>query len=429
MPLTEEGYIPEDTDALFDDAATALVAENGNANPRAESTYTFALLTAFAETLSKNQEVSLEELYNAAYVVTASDEALTRKCRNLGVLRREPKKATGVVTFSRDSAATTDYTIPEGTIVETLESNPTQFETTDVVTLQSGDTTVTATIRALVGGTDGNVGANAIQSMPSPPTGIEQVTNNNATGDPTLTDTNGNPLREGKDRESDNALRKRTLDTDAVSEGPSENGIQKAIADVSGVISVNVTSNQENATVNGIGPYRTEVVVFGGNTVAIAETLVETMSATTVLRLQGGVNGTKETADVFSTLLDQTITVPITRPSKTDIQLTVSVIHNNNYVGDAVVKDAIVDYIGGTFSDSTTTTGITIGENVLLNRVENGVEDVRGVEFANVTFADTNNDGNDDRTTDGDGVPVLDISDTNVARIDATNITVNTTAR
>lgn len=429
MGLTDDGYVPEDTDALFAETASEVEQQNSDANPRAQSTYTFALLYAVANTLAENQEISLRDLHDAAYVITAEGEALTRKARNLGIIRREPQKATGVVTFLRDSDATTDYTIPSGTIVETLESDPTQFETTELVTLESGTQSVDATIEALEGGADGNVGSNAIQAMPSPPTGVEEVTNNNPTGDPTLTDTNGNPLREGKDRETDAQLRERTLDTDAVNEAPSDDGIERALEDVSGLVSVNVKSNQTSSTVDGIDPYNTEVIAFGGNTVDIAQTLKDTMSVTTLLRLVGGVNGSKETADVVSDLLDQTITVPITRPAETNVAFTIDVVHDNTYVGADPIKDALVGYVGGTRTDGSTTTGLDIGGDILLNEVENITEDIEGVDYADVTLADNNNDGTDDSTTDSDGVPILPISDTTISRLAADDITLNETAR
>ncbi len=429
MGLTDDGYVPEDTDALFEDVASEVENQNSDANPRAQSTYTFALLYAFADTLAKNQEISLRDLHDAAYVITADGNALTRKCRNLGIIRQQPQKATGVVTFSRSSDATTNYTIPSGTVVETLETDPTQFETTELVTLASGTQSVDATVQALEGGADGNVGSNAVQSMPSPPTGVEEVTNNNPIGDPTLTDTNGNPLREGKDRESDDQLRQRTLDTDAVSEGPSDDGIERALEDVSGLVSVNVKSNQTSSTVDGIDAYRTEVIAFGGNTVDIAQTLKETMSVTTLLRLVGGVNGTKQTASVYVDLLEQSLTVPVTRPNETNVAFTIDVVHDNTYVGAGPVKDAIVEYIGGTRTDSSTTTGLDIGEDILLNEVENIAEDIEGVDYADVTLADNNGDGTDDSTTDSDGVPILPISDTAISRLNASAVTVNETAR
>jgi hypothetical protein len=61
--------------------------------------------------------------------------------------------------------------------------------------------------------------------------------------------------------------------------------------------------------------------------------------------------------------------------------------------------------------------------------MENVAEDVQGVDYADVTLVDTNDDGTDDSTTDSDGVPILQVDDSEVARLDADDVTINATAR
>jgi hypothetical protein len=426
--LTSSGYEPDDSDELFTSLGEALLNENADANPFAESTYTWALLTAIANTRAEREQL-LSELYDAAYVATASDEQLTEKCRNLGVYRREPQRATGVVRFSRSDPATTDYVIPTGTIVETLETDAVQFATTESAVIAETETSVDVTVEAVDGGADGNVGANAIGAMPSSPSGVESVTNPDPTGDPSLTDTNGQPLRVGRDRESDEDLRARTLDTDAVSEGPSVNGVEKALNNIDDLVSVTVESNQTNSTVDGLAPYETEVIAYGGDVQSIAETLRDTMSVTTLLRLVGGVNGSQVTTDVYVSLLDQLVTVPLTRPTETTVTVEVDLVVDGTYVGDDSVTDAIVTYVGGSNTNGATETGLGIGVDIRVNEIENRIEGVQGVLYGDVTLADTNNDGTDDTTTDSDGIPIVPISDTNVPRVDAADVTVTTTVK
>lgn len=429
MPIENGDYEPRSTQEVFESLAEYLLDEEPDANPQSESTYIYAILWAIAATIANEQEISLQNVYQAAYIQDASGEELTKKALNLGVVRQQSLKATGVVTFSRSSPATSDITIPAGTIVETLESGPVQFETQSQVTLQSGTSSVQATVIALEGGSEGNVGPNAIQSMPSPPAGIDTVTNTNATGDPSLTDTNGDPLQAGRNRESDTRLRERVSDTDASDEGPSPNGIGLALANTEGVISSHINTNQTDNTVNGLAPYETEVVVYGGDVYDIATTLTETMSVTTLLRLTGGVNGTQDSATVHINLLDQDVQIPITRPTRINFDVELDVVHDDTYSGTETVKDEIVQYVGGTYLDDSVSVGTDLGENVLVNEIENRAEDVTGVDYANVTVVDTNSDGADDTTTDGDGVPILAIANSEVARVDADAITVNETAR
>lgn len=429
MPIRNGSYVKRSTQEQFETVADELLAQEGDANPRAPSTYTYALLWAVVSTLADNQEQALQDVYQSAYVVDATEEELSKKARNLGVLRQTAQRATGVVEFSRGSAATTDYTIPSGTVVETLADNPVQFETTTTATLTEGSTSVQATVEAIEGGSDGNVGPNSIQAMPSPPTGVEAVTNPDPTGDPSFTDTEGNPLRTGRDREGDDELRQRVLDTNATSQGPSGDGVQLALASTEGVISTHVNTNQESTANNGLDPFHSEVVVYGGDVYDVARTLYETMSATSLLRLQGGVNGTLESTTIYSELFDQNITVPITRPSLKTFTVDVDVVHTDSYGGDVSTKDAIVEYVGGTYADDSTTTGTGIGEDVLVNEMENHIEDVQGVDYADVTLVDANGDGTDDASTDEDGVPILAVSNSEVARIDADDVTITTTAR
>jgi uncharacterized phage protein gp47/JayE len=429
MPIRNGNYIKRTEEVVFETIKDELLDQNPDANPQADATMVHALIMALALTIAQEQEEDLQDVYEAAYVVDATGEELTKKAHNLGVIRQEATEATGVVVFSRSSAATSDYTIPSGTVVETLEEDPVAFETTEPTTIESGTTSAKANIEAVEGGADGNVGPNAIEVMPSKPTGVESVTNNDPTGDPSITDTNDDPLRVGYDREDDEELRKRVLETDSVSEGPSADGIELAIENVDGVVSKHVESNQTSSTVNGIDPYKTEVTVYGGDAYDIVETLSETMSVTSFLRLQGGVNGTLDTADVYIRLLDQTITGEITRPTLLTFDVNIDVVHTANYAGGTEVKDALVDYVGGTYVDDSTTTGTDLGDNVLVNELENRAEDVQGVDYADVTLVDTNDDGTDDTTTDSDGVPILSVADSEVARLDADDVTISTTAR
>ena len=193
------------------------------------------------------------------------------------------------------------------------------------------------------------------------------------------------------------------------------------------MISVDVNTNQKSITVDGLDPYSTEVVVFGGDVLDIVLTLSEVMSATTLLRLQGGVNGTKEETTITIDLLDQDVTVPITRPVVQNLAIEIDVVHDATYDGTVAAKDAIVEYVGGTFADDSVTNGRLLGEDILLNIAENRVEDVDGVQFADITLVDDNGDGTDDSTTNSDGIPIYDVSDSELARVDADDITVSET--
>lgn len=421
-------FEPDTSGEIFDTLSDDLQTIAPETYPNAETTLLYAILQSVSQ--SEGQlESDLSFVYDSAYLESATDDELTKKARNFGFERQEAEPATGVVTFQRDSAATSDYTIQSGTIVETVTENVVQYKTTKTVTLSSGTSEVDANVVCQTGGTIGNVAAGAIQSMPSKPTGVDSVTNQEATGDPSLTDTNGDPLVAGQDRETDSELRSRALGTDATKAGPDGGGIKFALQQTDGVISTSINTNQTGSTQNGLNPYYSEVIVYGGAIADIADTLYNTISVTDLLRLQGGVNGTKEETTITSDILQQQITIPITRPSQVNFDLTIDVVHTVEYQSDDIVVDEIVNYIGGTDTSGKSIIGLSTGDNVLVNEIENRVEDVLGVDYADVTLLDTDSDGSDDTTTDGDGVPILSISGSEIPRLDAANVTVNTTQR
>jgi len=481
-------------------------------------------------------------LYDAGFVTESTGEELTKNAREIGVQRQAAVSSTGVVTFRRDSAATTDYTIPSGTRVGTGGESNVTFETTEFTTIKgpststdttlystsstsfvtktsftvnttyrnnitvdadirttdsaypasvklvdvtngttittlsttntsfttktttydtsliSGDVTIEArlasddtnttveldssavTVSGMIAaqanvacteaGPVGNVGANTITALIDKPTGVQTVTNNNPTGDPEYTLTDGQTVQQtGQARESDASLRERALESTAIGGAGTAEAVELAIDNIEEVISADVRTNRIDSTVDGIGPYETEVRVYGGDAMTIAQRLYEVLPISTLLSLVGGANGTREAVTIEADELYGTITVPITRPVTTNLTIDIDVVHNSTYAGSDAVSDAIVAYIGGTTSSARREVGLKQGENVLVNGVENVAEDVAGVEFADVTLLDADGDGTDDTTTDADGVTVYAVSKSEVAIVDTADITVAETAR
>lgn len=131
-----------------------------------------------------------------------------------GFGRQSGATATGFVTFSRSTASPYPITIPRGTQVAaniTIAPGTTPvgtigtvtFQTTDIATLQTGQTQVIAPIQALLSGSQGNVAANTITqfaNIGAPPLGITAVNNEN-------------PTSGGSDSESDAELKVRFKNT------------------------------------------------------------------------------------------------------------------------------------------------------------------------------------------------------------------------
>lgn len=382
-----------------------------------------ALATAISDAAA-DIETSLEEISRDASLLTATGEALTRKAAARGVDRREPVAATGVLAFQRSSAATTDYTIPSGTRARTTDGAIT-FQTTQQATLSSGDTSVLVTAQATEGGTQGNLPPDKLVEMPAPPSGIESVTNPEPTGDPDYTDTNGQSLVAGLDREGDEALRERALESLSFGGASTPNAIESALRDVPSVRTVTVFSNPTNSTDDrGLPPYSNEVLVAGGTDTAIADALVNSVAVTDLLRLQGGVigNGTSVTRSVSA--LEQDVTVNFARPIEVTLSIELTLDTTATYEGGDYVANRLVEYVGGTRTDGSNIIGLGANENVYVSQLRDAVLTDSGVRAIADMTIDTNGDGTDDRTTDTNGVELLSVAAEEQAFLDATNVTI-----
>jgi len=398
--------------------------------PVIPGTQNYAFIQSVAQTIASQQEQALAELYDAGYITDASGVELTKKAREQGVQRQAPVAATGVARFQRDSAASRDYVIPSGTVVSTGGEDAVTFETTETATIETNTKFAEANIKCTETGTVGNVGTGTVQFLTSGSvSGVDSVTNPQPVGDTSYTLSDGETVQTtGQPREDDESLRERALESRTVGGAGTAGAAELALENIPDVVSADVKTNRSNTEVDNIPPWNTEVRVYGGEVTEIAERLYEVLPFITLKSLVGGANGTKAQVTLAKPFYGE-LQIPITRPTETAASVTLTVVHTTAYAGDDTVKDAVVNYVGGETTDARTLTGLGQGDNVLINEIENVVEDVRGVEYADVTTFDTTGDGTDDTTTDSDGVPVYPVSDSEVAIVNADAITLNTTER
>lgn len=137
-------------------------------------------------------------LERQAFPQTAAGEWLDRHGSQRGVTRREAEHAKGTLTFSRYLPLSFDVVIPAGTVCASPGENPVEYETLEDRVLTAGELNVDVPAQAVIGGREGNVSAGYINSMTTPPAGMNYVTNKEAfTG--------------GRDREPDEEYRSRVL--------------------------------------------------------------------------------------------------------------------------------------------------------------------------------------------------------------------------
>lgn len=165
---------------------------------------------------------------------------------NFGFARFSARRAVGYVTFSRSSAAPSNIPIGIGTQVSTTQVvTPILFTTIIPAIMPIGTTSITVPVQAVLGGSNGNVGANSIVNEVSPLPGIANITNVNA-------------LINGTDAESDDQFRNRFLKTVFRSlTGTEATYLGIALDDPSvsqaKVIGSDETFNEQIQILNGIG--------------------------------------------------------------------------------------------------------------------------------------------------------------------------------
>jgi hypothetical protein len=424
-----DGYDARTIDELFQTYLDSIDQEYGSDLESYEGAFNRSLFLAFARAVAANQEQDLEDLYDSLFIATAAGDELTQLCaERLDVQRQEPVRATGVVEWTRASTGN-EQTIPSGTLVATQSPESITFETTEPATFGSAATTVQQNVRAVEGGTIGNVGADRIIEMPSPPANVTGVTNPQPTGDPQFDLTGGDPQTLGQDRETDAELRDRALSPGSIDGAATVGAVAEAVRGLEERPSLTIYTNRrltDNANGNGLPKLSAEVVIYrrGATAQTVGETIHEQISIGE--RLVNGINGTANSYTVTDDVLGQDRTIKWSEPTPTALEITVDVVTEAGYAGDVEVERAIAEYIGGTDPDGGAVPGLDVGEDVVVDELESRITDLDGVVGVATVTIDDNSDGTDDTTTRGDGLQAYVVATDEVVEVDATSdITVN----
>jgi len=287
-----------------------------------------------------------------------------------------------------------------------------------------------ANIRAVEGGPDSNLGANTLTALPSPPAGVNTVTNLYPTGSTDFTDREGNQFRVGQEEETDAALRDRAVDVTTGGGSATHDAIvgniRNSIPEVTSVTMFENKTDSDNTGTGGLPPHSFEAVVFGGTDQQVAEALFEKKAVTA--RDYSGVNGTSVTETVVSDTNDQERQIEFSRPTAVNIDMTLDLVINGSYIGNDPLRDKITRYIGGTESSGAETIGLQVGKDVIIDVLR----DIIVGDDTGVIAFDKAVDGAPLETTPTsttvDGIEVIQIDPIEVAQTDATDtsITINT---
>ncbi len=175
-----------------------------------------------------DSEVNLDFIKRQMFASTATGEYLDVHAEDRGLSRNPAVKATGSVTFSVDNVREEAITIPRGTIVGTSGDACVRFITDRAATLTAGTLSTTVPCTAETAGFEGNVMAQAVDTIITNVIGIDSVTNNSR-------------ISGGSDSENDESLRNRVLNTYvSVSNGTNAAYYKMLAESIDGVKSANV---------------------------------------------------------------------------------------------------------------------------------------------------------------------------------------------
>ncbi len=144
-------------------------------------------------------EARMDWLWRQAFPHTADGPQLDLHGAQRGVLRKESRKAAGVLAFSRYVPITFDLVIPKGTVCAAYGDEAVEYETTEDGILPAGKVTVEVPAQAVAGGSKGNAAASYINTLVTEVNGINYVVN-------------PAPFTGGTDSEDDEAYRRRILE-------------------------------------------------------------------------------------------------------------------------------------------------------------------------------------------------------------------------
>jgi uncharacterized phage protein gp47/JayE len=342
--ITPSGFTRPTLDAIREqikDAFRTKFTEIINGITYSPSLEPESFLGALAEILAEVKNdlyQDIEDSYYSNFLTTANGVQLDRIA--LPTTRKAAIPAKAEVTFT----GVPGTVIPAGFLVETEDKR--RYALDQSVTIGAGGT-ITGTVTAVVPGKAGNAPQHALTFMPVPLDGLTTVDN--------LT-----PAVNGADIETDSSLRRRAIDDRSNGITSSLSAILGRVLQVPGVVDAR---GVENTTLDYIGiipPGGFEITVRGGADQDIAQAILASRPAgivsagsvsVTVYDVEGNPHVEK-----FSRVVDVPIYVLVT--------LTVNVLYNQTLSND-VVRQRILEYIGGVNPSNESFPGVKIGENVL----------------------------------------------------------------
>lgn len=174
------------------------------------------------------QHVQADFVLTQMFANTATGDYLDMHAERRGLERKKALKAKGKVTFYADTPLAENITISKGTVVSTSLGEALSFETDEDAIMLKNSSSVEIDVTAVISGRLSNVVEGAVCVIVTPVAGITRVSNKKA-------------MSGGEDKESDDELRVRVLDSyKDISNGTNSEYYKRLAQSVDGVYSSGV---------------------------------------------------------------------------------------------------------------------------------------------------------------------------------------------
>lgn len=295
----------------------------------------------------------LEDVYNSHFVDTAAGNSLYNLGSSIGMQLLSEGKASGYITIKGAEGTK----IPAGYLVATNAGL--QYTVVAEVIISSQGTAL-ALINAVKTGPEYNTAAGTVMVIanPSAVAGVESITNEAE-------------IAGGRVKETDAEFRARYYESVDYSGGVNADAIRAALMnDVEGVSSAYVYENDTDMTETtySLPAHSIEAVVYGGLDEQIAKVIYE--------RKAGGVQTIGSTTVNVVTASGQRLPIHFSRPTSKKIYIKITRLSiSEDYPGDDILKQALIDYIG-----NNTSGGLSIGVDVTYIKLPGILTALPGVE-------------------------------------------------
>lgn len=313
-----------------------------------------------------------EDVYHSAYRKTAEGVQLDMLLPYAGITRNLADFSYGQI----EIIGTPNHFIESGFLVST--NSNVFFETIYDFTLNT-EGKGTVEIVALDVGAIGNVGANTITEIVNPDADVISV---------------NNPLKTsgGREKETDVEARERADITVEGIGSATTAAIRANLLKISSIRAAKVIENfKDEIDQYGTPPRSIQAFVLGGSDEEVAKAIHE--------KKAGGIQPYGTTYVDVLDLSGDVKQIGFTRAKEVNISIEVSVTTNTSFTFDGVnqIKTALIRYVGGTDSNNNAYSGLNMGEDVVVARLNaitfsvDGIEDVKvEVSKDGVKYDDSN---------------------------------------